>query len=190
MAVFLDCLFENDYSGLVIDGNASVELINEAWNKIYLEYLHLSQSGNYNEVFEKTKEINVLNARLLLVESVCRHLELMYDFDMVAILEKLGLKPCITGKEDAKVLTSRLSIVLAKSKKWLVQIELKYAELKKLENKGETKAAGRDYYEEMLGALSKHQGFYIKETDITVARYCRGVKSMVELAQKQELKKK
>lgn len=186
---FLDCLFDKDLQQLVIEGNPPTEVLEDAWQHIYLEYLELSQSKSYNESFEKSKEINKLRAQLAMVDNICLYLQIQYDSSMVEMLDKLGLKSGITGNETAPQLFVKLKLVITKAKKWLVQIEKKRSELETLQENTKEVIDGRGAFDDTLGALTMFMKVYVKASDYTVSRYCRDVQRMVEAAQRAAVKK-
>lgn len=186
---FLDCLFDDDLGVLIISGSPSKEQLQEAWNKIYLEYCTLIQDRSYNELFEKSKEVVVLQAKISLVDSIVKNLCLAYDPVLVKMLDNLGLKSKVLPEDDGDVLQSKLEAVITRARRWITQLDIKNDELQKLRKKNENSKGGREVFDDYLGNLSKFNGYYVNEREITVGRFCRDLNRMNEVLERDEVKK-
>jgi hypothetical protein len=185
---FLDCLFDDDLSVLIISGSPTKDDLHDAWNRIYLEYCSLMQDKTYNELFEKSKEIISLQAKISLVNGIVRHLCLAYTEELVKMLDGLGLRSKILPEDDGDVLEKKLASVISRAKKWVTQLDIQQGELQKLRQKNENGKGGREYFDDTLSILSKFMGYHVKESEITVSRFCRDVNRMNEFLLKEEMK--
>jgi hypothetical protein len=185
---FLDCLFDDDLGVLIIAGNPTKDELHEAWNKIYLEYCTLMQDKTYNELFEKSKEIITLQAKISLVNGIVQHLCLSYSEELVKMLDRIGLRSKILPEDDGEVLEKKLASVVSRGKKWITQLDIQQGELQKLRKKNENGKGGREYFDDTMSILSKFMGYHVRESEISVSRFCRDVNRMNEVLLKEEMK--
>lgn len=177
LAIFLDCLFDADFEGLVKHGAPPENEIHIAWDKIFAEYCGLMQSESYNELFEVTKQINVIEAKIILVENICQHLEISPDEGLINILKELGLRP--GDPVDIKGVRTR-------AKKFLIEIEQKKLDYKKLMTTN--KEISRDYFYDLLSMLSHEFQYAVKPQDITVYQFCKDVVMVNNRYEKERMK--
>lgn len=187
LEVFIDCLVDGYYEGLIISGNPNEEELKEAWNNIYLEYCSLMQENQHNEVFELIKEINSLNAKITLVDTCVRHLAYNFDQQIVDILNELRLRCNLLETDQGEKLLKKLDGVISRAKKWLVEIQVAEAKLQTLQEKDKENNP-REYFYDMLMVISKQNGYHAKSSDITVYEFCRHIKKLNEKFQRELVK--
>jgi hypothetical protein len=172
----MDCLFDNDLTALIISGEPTEAELIAAWDKVYTHYCQLS-GGSYNEVFELSNQINVLNAKIFIVNGTVIHLQQVYSKELVDILNNLGLKCTLKLEDTGDVLISKLNTVVTRAKKWVIEMEQLQKDLKKIRETN-TEKMDRSNFDDQLEALSSHYGYHVEASRITVARMCRGLDRM------------
>lgn len=171
--LFLDCLFDKDYTALIISGEPAEDELMEAWQKIYLEYAELVNDGSSNELYNKTIEINYLNTKVFIIDKIVTHFKLSYNEDLIKILKYYGVDPGITAEDDTETRLKKLETVVARSKRWITQLDILRKEFEVLQDTGKTKSSGREGFESNLFAISSFQKYSILEKDISVRQYVR-----------------
>lgn len=179
---FIDALHYREFNRLVIAGNPPEEVIKEAWDAIYLEYCELMNDGTYNELLEKSKEVQVLNARITLIDGIVKHLRLSYDERLVKLLRDMAI-PCDLQPNDPDT-ELKLKKVLAWGKRLIIQLEAARKEVAKAQGE-KREQAGEDFFDDWLLALSRAYGYAVRAKDMTMAQFCRAIKKLNKQAEKQ-----
>lgn len=177
MTVFMDCLFDTDFTGLIQEGKPPDDQLLYAWDKIFTEYCGLMQSDTYNELFEVQKQLNVIQAKITLVENICQHLEVAHDDILTGILKSLGLRP--GNPVD-------IAGVRQRAKKFLIDIETKRQDYNKLVQNH--KEITREYFFDLLSMLSHEFQYAVKAADITVYQFCKDVLNTNTRYEQQKMK--
>ena len=179
---FLDVLYEKDYNRLIIEGDVPDGVLKEAWSAIYLEYCELMQDGTYNELFDKTKRIQDLNARISLLDNIVQCLQLKYSVRMVKIVNEMGIGFSLTAEEDA---VPKLKIVQGRMKRMIIDMETLKKEVEQLQQV-KREAAGLEVFEDWLSIMSKSYGYAVRAKDISVIQFVRNQKRLTEQYEKQK----
>jgi hypothetical protein len=180
LEIFIDCLIDNNLTGL---GEGTTQEREAAWDKIYLEFCNLSQSTNYNQVFELMKDINDNKAKITIVDNIVKHLQLRYDEELIDLLNIFALPCDITADDVEEILVEKLNVIVAYMKRWYPRLEQKEKELDELRSKN-TGKMDRAYFDEILEIMSERKGYMIEASKITVSRFCISLVKMNEAAQK------
>lgn len=184
---FQDCLFDNNYTSLIISGHPSHAELVAAWDKVYMEYCELSQNGLYNEIFEVMKTIEDLNAKINICNNIILYLQYGFDQRLVDILNSLALRCDVTAEDEGQILIKKLNGVIGRIKKWFPKLTESEKELERLRNEN-TGKMDRGYFDDILEAMSEVKGYYIRGEEITVARFCRTFAKMQLDAEKAQMK--
>lgn len=188
---FQDCLIRNELSTLIIDTSGaqpSYDLLQDVWNKVYIEFCQLSQNETYNELFEKSKEIDLLSTKVFLADEIVASLQLGYSKELVKILNELGLMCDLKPEHTGSAIFSKLNAVVGRAKKWVITIQQRKQDIEKLRQKG-SKEMDDNYFDDWLDAIGKNNGVYVEASKMTVSRFCRNVNRIIEEGKKQEMKK-
>lgn len=180
LEIFLDCLFDNNFSRLIISGKPPMDAVMEAWNKIYLDYYH-GAGGSDSELVEKTKDIQVLNAKITFVDGAIQLLSMTYNKEMVDMINSFNIRCDLKPGEDP---FKKLNVVAKRAKRLIVEMEILQTELNGLQSK-ETKESSRDDFDDALLSLSKFQGYAVKPSDISTSQYLKGMQRMNDYYNKQ-----
>lgn len=177
LTLFLDCLFDGDLTVLIISGKATDEQLKHAWGLIFTEYCGLMQSDTYNQIFELTKDINILNAKIALIDQACIILEIHdQQPEIIKILKELGLH---IGKKV------NVSTLRSLAKRFFGELKVKEQDYEAL--MAVTPDVSRENFIEDLNALSKSEGYMLPD-DITVARFCKLLVHYRKMAEKRYMK--
>lgn len=184
LEVFLDCLYDNYLAGLTLKGNPTEEALKAQWQKLYIEYCMLLQDTSYNEVFELTKTINTLYAQMTLIDACVQHLLNEYDLEIVEMLNHFQLRCDVTEADTEEILIKKLKGVIGRAKKWLVDVQVAEAELELIQDK-EVNSTPRSYFYDTLLTISKHFGYHMKSSEITVYEFVSSIKKLNEHYQRE-----
>lgn len=179
---FLDVLFDRDYSRLVIAGEPPEQVLKEAWRKIYLQYSELMQEGTYNELFEKTKRLQELNARIALLDGIVQHLQLSYDERLVGIVNEMAVPLALTVGEDP---APKLKPIQGRIKRMLLDAQKLEREIEGL-IKEETNEVKMEQFDDWLGIMSKQYGYAVRAKDISVTQFVRNQKRLNKMFEKKQ----
>lgn len=167
---FIRCMCDDDYSPLIIEGEASSDQLLEMWQQIYEEYLDMTGAHRNNYALTLTAEINELFFRhVSIVEGVNILRKHRFD-DLVAMMHKSGYRFPFNPLDPAKY-QQDLDRVINRAKTLLVDIENKQAQLKALRKGDDGEKISRLYFDKLLAMLSKFQGYRIDKEVTTVSEY-------------------
>lgn len=177
---FLDCLYDQDFSSLIISNpenkKISFEELQDSWNKIYLAYWQIASGGIDNPVISCIKQIEEINAKLIFVDSAVIQLASTFDQDIVDMLNYFGLRCKI--KKDDPTLYKQLYAITNRARRWVIDQGEIRARLEKLQADQTEKGSQREEFDDAIIAISKYQGYGVKASDITVAQYLKVMKRM------------
>lgn len=172
--VFLDCLFDKEYSRLIIEGYAPDEALVNTWQNLYAEYCQLTQNEGLSEHLEALQECNGTMGLITLIDGIIMALDsFYYSQELVDILEALGLKPNISIDDTEEQRRNKLHRVAVRAKKLVAKYNAEKERLDAIEKENTAKSGSRADYDELLASISKEQGYHVKATDITVAQFVR-----------------
>ena len=180
-------MLENKLDLLIIEGTATTDELQQAWNGIYVESLKLSQGESYNEILELSRDIEDIHAKINIVNSIVKHLQLSFDQDLVNILNSMALQCNVKEEDEGKVLVDKLNVVIARMKKWFTILSQKGRALERLrsENTGKT---DRSYFDDWLDIMSEQKGYHVDER-ITVTRFYRSMNKIKAQSEREEARK-
>ena len=182
--MFVDCLFDKDYKRLIIEGDATEEQLQDAWNKIHAEYATLVMNDNQTEEYELLKDVNLANAKCVLIDCIIQRLFVCYNKELVDLLNHFYLKCDLLESDDSKTIDIKLSKVLTRAKKFISELQIKQESLDKIHSSTQ-KETGRDYFGKALLVLSKENGYAMRANDITVYQFVTAVNMMNENIKRQ-----
>lgn len=189
---YIDCLLDNDLQQLIIDitkaGAVKPEQLQAAWDKVYVQSLELQSHGTYNEMFELLKEINDLRAKITIVNNTVQHLQLSYDKELVDILNVLALRCDVIETDFGEVLIVKLNRVIARMKKWFLQLSTAEKQLEKVRAENTNGKLDRGYFDNIFEVMSENKGYQVEAGRITVSRFYRSLIRMNQQAEAAQLK--
>lgn len=149
---------------------------------IYLQFCEISQEGQYNELLDKTKKMQELNARIVLLDGIVQQLQLDYDPLLIQYVNEMAIPLVLAPDEDP---IKKLKQVQGRMKRMIFELRKLEKEVEDLQNiqRDET---GMEYYEDWLSVMSKSYGYAVRAKDITVMQFVRNQKKLNAQAQKQQ----
>lgn len=169
LSIFLDCLCDSKYDGLVLEGNPSDEEIRHAWMLIISEYLQL-RDKDAGELWMLTRDINRLQNHLFIVTHCTEFLRHRYSEIVAKTLRGIGyVVP--NGTEERIKYTEMLNVIIEKSKSksvMLLQLLTEYATKLGASNK---EKVTRTDFEDILIEIESMQKTSYKIEDLTVKKF-------------------
>lgn len=181
MDIFLECLYDQDYGGLIISGTPTDAQLQEAWRNIYRQYHELmSEEGDSGNILvEKIKEIQALNAKIILIDSIVKCLSMLYDKQLIDVIKAFGIPCRIEILDDNEVVKKKLKNVVAHAKLMIIEMKQAQQELDMMQ-KDQTQTAGVEFYYDILSSISEYKGFNVPVNGITVIQFVRDYKRVKE----------
>lgn len=188
LSIFLECLIDKDFSGLIIEGRPPEIEIEKAWNQIFEEYSKNVGGDQYNEVFIKTKAVNVMVVKIYLVNTLCDNLALQYYEPGCKILNNYALKCDLKPEDDYQIRVVKINAIRSRALRFTTQLDKLRQQLKHAQKDTITGQGGQDYFDEMLNVMSEESGYMIRATDITVSRFLKLTNTLRDRQKQMELK--
>lgn len=176
--VFLECLFDKDYSGLVRSGKPPKHIVMEAWGKIYVEYADLSNDSNPNELFELTIKINYLASKIFIIDKCVKHFGISWNDELYKILRFYGVDFGITIDDALEVRVKKLKRAKSRASRWRIDLDVMYKEFEKMQGDAESTQGGIAGFEHNLLNISAYRKYAILAKDISVRQYIKVMKTM------------
>ena len=175
---FVDCLIDKELERLVISGNPTEFQLNEAWGKVYVEYLELTNKDSYNPMLDKMIDINTISAKVYFVDKALDFLRLNYDKEIVKILDEFGLQTNIFETDNILERMRKFNQIVGRVKLWVIQQSILQKEFDELEAVNNAQKNGRYYFDDALDAISRLRHYQVEAKAITVIQFCRALKQM------------
>ena len=158
LSVFITCLCDHDLRGLVIQGHASQDELNEAWAAILSEYSSLIKSPEAAKCYELLRMVHNYQVRIIAAQKAAILLEYNRDDrDVLRMIKELG----IPGPRS----------ISGYIKMWNVELQARQKELDALNAKAAGRKRTRESFTSELVVLSRFQQYRVT-LDTTVAEYC------------------
>lgn len=185
---FLDCLLSKEYTSLIISGEPPEDEIIKAWNKIFEDYAKSTGGEQYNTIFVKTKAVNLMLAKIYLIDTICDNLLFAHNDRACEILNSYLLKCDIKFEDDIPTRREKIDMIRSRALRFTtmldkLQKELQDAQVGAVEGQG-----GQDYFDDMLNVFSEASGYMIRACDITVSRFLKMGNRLQERQKQLELK--
>lgn len=167
---FITCLCEEDYSVMLIEGEATEYELKQAWSKIYDEFLDLKGKDSPNEFLTLFNEYESLFYKHTVIEKCVELLKWYHDERLIEILKKSGYNFPF-NHEDTERYLKDLDRVLTRSKKLILDMEVRRGQLDAIQRANAGIKIDRNYFDTILVTLSKFSQYHIDEEKTTVGRY-------------------
>lgn len=188
--IFIDCLIDEDLSGLIISGNPSKERLARTWEQIYIEYIDINQSAEslyslrlQSEIALLSDEIQRVEEILYLISPVMLPFCLGAESELVEVLRSYGYRQTID-------FTTEYSKVLVSIRNRLNPKKLRLdSRINELTEYIKSKASGkltRSVFDTNLVRMSRFQGYAVRAKEITVAEYVMIFKDCISPNDKKE----
>ena len=182
---FEDCLCDENYQSLVIEGNPPARVISERWLEIYSEFIDLSHETDAIAIKNLQFQMIVLTARIEKIKTCvnylmaygsayesAQHNKLAVEVATVSIdsLRKLGYKYKYDPK--GKTYYTDLKMVLSRSITWEVQLELKESQYEEYMSKNNGEPVSRNFFTRYLVSIQQLFKVSLNKNDLKVSEYC------------------
>lgn len=171
--LFRECYCENNLQALIIKGHPPLTELQNAWEKLYEEFNDLRKGDNYQASTDKIYEINKLRLKIEFTQKVLQLFQSsVYSKDVNEKLKAIGINIDLNPDNEKDFYTGVKKIV-SKVKKWYTDLEELRVELGNIQVNEVQDYSINDYFDDTLDAISKFNGYRVKETDVTVAQFLR-----------------
>lgn len=167
---FCDCLIDGNYTVL---GNATKEQQHSAWVKIQAEYAAGIGDAGYSFAISLLNEINVLEAKIMVIKTCVMLMEKYYLPIFGNILDEYKLR--YTWEYGTDEYWNNLRIILSSTKTIEIELVKKRKQWDSL--KEDDKKIDRIHFEDTLNVLSEMQGYNLT-MDIKVSQYISLIKKL------------
>jgi hypothetical protein len=181
LETFVDCLVDEDFSGLVIEGVPTQEEIASAWEDILIQYADAIGDYGYRSYL---KAEMAYRAAEIKYNKACTYIEMLNYYYInekvvipkwIAELNKLISQPFVFDKEDLPAYEKYLSGANSRNKSNLFMMEMKreqYLAILKVQQTEKNEKPDRDYFEKVLINLSDFKKREILINNISTHRFC------------------
>ena len=176
---FIVCICDGNLTVLVKDWfnitkDEAFNDINQAWENIYTEYVEAMKDKEQKYLLRLTKEINLLQCKLVMIDTIIRTIAIEFQLSHTCDHKQINaLRKYInvSGKfdpEDAVSYARDLEMVIANSKRLLIEYQTKKLEYEKLVPVNSKTKVDKKYFDDILTQLSKHMKSIIDPKNTTV----------------------
>lgn len=178
LSIFIDCLLDSDYSGLILNGTPTEKELQDAWMKIFAEYSVSVNDETHNEIFIKTKAINLIVSKIYIIENLCSNLRHDHNEQACKILNGYALKCDLKEDDPFPVRHEKIDLILSRAGRFTTQLDKLKLQLKEAQKNSVQGEGGSDYFDDMLNVMSETAGYMIRASDITVSRFVKMIQKM------------
>jgi hypothetical protein len=171
MDVFITCLIDRVFNGLIKYGHAKEYDILRAWEYLYGEYMDALGETSYRRLMSIIREVGQLESRKRSIEACIQCLRITYSLKCVSLLRGFGYDYTFSSKDKDSLLAD-VTRVEKKARTLNIVIAQKMVEYTDM--KSEMKEGGeltREYFTEIFVVLSKYMGYHIVPSEIVVSEY-------------------
>ena len=167
---FIDCLIDHDFEKLIKFGTCSKLTLLSIWENIFIEYCELSNTPHFKKLLSLTREIGQMKSKLMAIDTCIYVLTYQYSYYCITVLQKLGYKYDFNYNTIDTYIADLKKVAINKK-----SIELSIQQKEKQLNELKITAGGVEvdklYFDKQLIMLSKHNGYHLKKSEITVSEY-------------------
>lgn len=186
LKAFRLCIVHKDYSGIVQEGDPSIEQLADAWALLYAQFVDLSENLDTEYLLGLQKEIELLNYRITLSAAALKLLSITHDERLVEILKAFRHQVKFLTLGNAKY-EWNLRDIEATLANWQNRLELKEKELSDFSASKEGESISDDYFFNALIRLSRFMGYALKEDHLTTGEFLRMNKEYNSFHQKKHV---
>lgn len=185
---FMHCLCYNDIKSIIIKGMFTVEEVQQAWINIYSEFIDLSDSADKRTMFNLTRNITMLKARLLRVQLMVKYLAVEWNEEYVNDLRALNFRYKFDPQDKVKY-SADLEMILTRIIGWEIDLAIMENEYQSYEDKNKGDKPSMVYFNNSLVRLGKWVGGGVINPDvISTALYCETKNQYHEYIEQQKIK--
>jgi hypothetical protein len=176
---FINVLVDDNIYALLIDGEADLITLQEAWSEILQEYQQSIGDSEHQMYTLLYKELKLLEIDYTIVTELVPVLQLVYRQKFADELNKILETSFEFDWDNQEKYQQELQRCLNRNKAIKIQLELKRKEFEEIEkkNKYEHKKPSREYFLSVLINLSNYAKYQITD-QITTFEFCQRVKQL------------
>jgi hypothetical protein len=190
LEVFISCIVDNDYSGLLIQGHATDEQLHTAFTELYDQYIEAVGGKELVRHIAEVKRIAIIQAKIQRAEAL---IDIIQQYPTRGLFEQLFTFGYQLPKEEYSYfgINKVLRTFIAKYKKDKTEADrliFQYESANKTATRGTEKGYSREYFYDSIVEMSTAFKFQIPIKDLTVSMYCtymRKYKAYIEHMNKQ-----
>lgn len=173
LSIFIDCLCDNDYKGLILQGNPTNDELAAAFEAIYEQYIEAVGGKDLLRHIRQIKEIAISQNRVVSAECIIETFKLYPTEGLYEQLYKFGYKLPKKPYNYANV-NDVLRIFVANYKYDVRKLEKLILEFESVNKSDGEKSSGytREYFIGSLVDMSEAFKFNISEKDLSLLQYC------------------
>jgi len=170
---FIQCMEEKHYQRLkkVRLIPISKRNITKAWGMIFEEYCILSKNTGYESFYDSMRRLFKIKIKLIAIENCINVLLKEFNKECVQILWDFGYRYDFNPKNREKYILN-INKVYQKSKTLRIEKEKEQTVFDNLQKENEKEQNSGTYFEDILAALSQHQGYRINPKKTSVKEFC------------------
>lgn len=169
--LFINCLVEENLANLIIYGNPPAIALQEAWSKIYEEYIDLIGDAHQKFYIKVSKEYSNLLARYTLLNTSIDVLAHVFHPELAKKITgeiggnfKFDIKNPVAYMSDIDGLRNRV-------KSLKIELQLKELELNTLQQSQSGEPVTREYFTTIFINLRAFYKYYVPTT-VSVSEFC------------------
>jgi hypothetical protein len=188
LAVFIDCLVDSNYTGLVIYSEHTADELSEVWGNIYDEYSLLSNNYTYIDYTAKLRDYERAINRLIVLVGGVNVLSSGYDQSVVDSIKLAGFR-CNLYTNDLVIYAKGVEDLAKQIHGMNVIVKKLISDLEQMSKKAAGKKATRNDFTKGIAGVSKFMGFRVDPKQCTVAEFVEYQNNLVETLKKQTFTK-
>lgn len=143
MEVFMECICDNNFAGLVASGNPTSTQIAEAWASLFYEYCDIMEMQEVRYRARLHTEIILTRRKIQYAEVWVRYLEVIYNRIFAEALQKIGFEYDL-DPSDPDQYRSDINRIIAELRSIRLKLRAKESEYDTLVNKKTSEASPVD----------------------------------------------
>lgn len=170
--IFITCVCDNVFTGLVKHGKAKDRDIARAWEVIYCEFIDLSDNQSAKQATKLSKEISFLESKIRVIGYCLLALQYYPDKECIDLLRNTHHFNYAFDFSDPVQYAKDLEMVSKRSGSTVFLLQQKIAEAKRAnEITIKSKPITRISFQDQLTAIGKHMNRRINPMEETVLEY-------------------
>jgi hypothetical protein len=170
---FIECMEVKNYSRIKriwfipVPKNSMIK----AWGMIFEEYCILSKNTGYASFFESMKKLYKLNIKITAIENCICVLTKEYSKKCAQILWDFGYRYDF-NPNNREIYIMNVNKVFQKSKTLKIEREREQVNFERIKKENNSEVENGTYFEDVIAAISQHQGYRIDPKRTTVKEFC------------------
>lgn len=175
--LFIRVLCDRDFRALIIEGEVSEDLLQNAWQTIYQDYSDAVCGEHEAALIQMIRKIALLDFKIKKTSAIVTYLAFRMEPEYVKLLMHIGATD--SGYPDTPTLQkSWWTRIGGRVKRWEQEMELEDKRLRDLQltQQGSGDQTTRETFQDLIIQIEKYVRFNINERETTVGRFVAMVK--------------